>query len=148
MIEAVVYRLKVQFFIIIAIFVAILSCSKKNSNLPNPQETNLHVFREQEAKLIDIPIPFGSKPLKRYTEQIQESENIMLGYENEMPANALQNFYVQEMERFGWQQEALCTGPEFVLLFSRPGKISIISLRPQTNGTTEFIICAQILKIN
>jgi hypothetical protein len=103
------------------------------------QAYDLQAFREQEARLIDIPIPFGSKPLKRFTEQAQASERIMLGYENEMPACALYNFYVQEMERLGWQQEFTFNGPEFFLLFSRPGNVSAISIRPHTTNS-EIII--------
>lgn len=122
------------------------SCSKKHEYDTSCQSSGIDTFREQEAKLIDIPIPFGSKPLKRFIESMQESEQIMLGYETEMSIDALHHFYVQEMERLGWQQKGVCRGPEQFLLFNRPGKISMVSIRPHTHGATEFIICAQLLK--
>lgn len=79
--------------------------------------------------------------MKRFAEQAQAAERIMLGYENMMPAHALYDFYVQEMERLGWQQEYTFSGPEFFLLFSRPGTLTAISIRPHTSHS-EIIIYA------
>lgn len=116
------------------------SCAKRNYHEADVKP-NLQAFREQEAKLVNIPIPFGSKPLAHFVEHIQESELVMLGYENEMPAKDLYNFYIQEMERLGWQQKSSFAGPEYFLLFTRPGKTTAISIRPSTPNT-EIIIYA------
>lgn len=87
-------------------------------------------LQECEAKLADIPVPLDSHAVAQHADE-RISENIMLNYTNEMEANAVAAFYEREMERCGWRADAVYTGQELLLNFSKPTRFCSISIRPR-----------------
>ena len=86
-----------------------------------------------EAKLSDIPIPLGSLPVER----LFTSETFV--YYIKTPILELKSFYDQEMERHGWDLLAQVVREEALLVFDKPHRLAVISLRPQHNKTLIYI---------
>lgn len=99
-----------------------------------------------EAKLSDIPIPIGSRPIKQYFEAASfEAPSFVLGYVSEQTIQEIALFYEAHMEQFGWVQTATFGGVEQLLMFDKPDQLCVISLRLQEgwfyqNGYTQIII--------
>lgn len=104
------------------------------------------LVRIYEAKMADIPIPIGSKPIKQYFQAAAaDAQEITLGYISEQSISELATFYVQQMEQYGWSQAALFSGVEHLIIFEKPDQVCAISLRVQEgwfyqNGYTQTII--------
>lgn len=95
---------------------------------------------EIEAKLHDIPSMVGSIPLEMEnipthpecsrSECIEGPEGqIMLAFVSQYDQEMVANFYNFEMERSGWQRIARIRGYENTLVFQKPKRICIISIR-------------------
>jgi len=84
----------------------------------------------QEAKLVDVPIPLNSKPIIDFFMPDTTKHEIALGYISGMFLEDATQFYIQEMERLGWQNLAYFSNCESLLNFVKPGKICVVSIRP------------------
>lgn len=86
-----------------------------------------------QAKLIDIPIPLDS-------EQILSgiSANSYAFYSKDILQSII-HFYEIEMEFLGWQKIAEFIGFESLLVFEKPNKKCIISVRPEKKVNNIFI---------
>lgn len=84
-------------------------------------------IRELEARVTDVTIPVVAKANKVSKD---DRGNIVLTYLIPMLKDELVEFYVQEMERYGWHQEQHIDGHEVLLQFKKPSTVCTISLRP------------------
>lgn len=86
-------------------------------------------LREVESKLFDIPIPFQAQPLHTEVDSL-DKEQIMLTYRiDTTERETIITVYRNEMERFGWQEIATFNGSEIVLVFTKPRRYCVVSLR-------------------
>ena len=88
-----------------------------------------HQIKKLEARLVDIPVPVNVRPLEQYFTQT-DSGDVCIAYGSSMQLGVILAFYQREMERFGWQRIAQLEGLELMLVYKKPKKISVISLRP------------------
>jgi len=94
------------------------------------KERSPHVdIQECEARLSDIPIPLNCKPLAR---AISEKS---FSYTTPKTEPELYSYYIGEMERFGWDMIGNNVADETVILFEKPYKTAIISLRKGRNAS-------------
>lgn len=99
-----------------------------------------------EAKLADIPVPIGSKPIKHYFQSAAaDSQEIVLGYTSEQSVDEIALFYAQQMEQSGWYQTSSFFGAEQLLMFEKLDQVCVVSLREQEgwfkkNGYTQIIL--------
>jgi hypothetical protein len=98
-------------------------------------------IQEQEAKLVDLPIPLNALPNPRFfTHEEIHSSHAMLGYVlHAISSNDVAEFYIHEMERLGWQQIMHFEGVEQQFIFSKPGKVCVISIR-QGHKKVELVV--------
>lgn len=105
-----------------------------------------------EAKLADIPIPIHAKPLPLRSKEKEESETISLSYLVNQTSDDLDNFYLREMERCGWQLQSKYCAQETLLTFCKPERICAISIRPKVRGwsksKTEVIIFSRLAPLH
>jgi hypothetical protein len=89
-----------------------------------------------EAKLVNVPLPFGLKLLDQSVDNFYISDDqVVVGYTvTEHALIDIIEFYRVEMERFGWRQLISFNISESILVFERPGRICIISLRICNNN--------------
>jgi hypothetical protein len=83
---------------------------------------------ELEAKLHDIPTMVGSHLLVFENQQLPENQ-MVLAWASQFDQEMVTNFYNFEMENAGWKRVANIKGFENTLVFQKPKKICIISLR-------------------
>ena len=93
--------------------------------------------RQQEAKLVDIPVPLNVKPVSDffYDEHIDSEDSSMLAYTTDQPLDEIAGFYRQEMERQGWRCCTFFSGLEYLMHFTKPKRFCSISLRPHAGKT-------------
>lgn len=120
------------------IFLFSPGCSKQDSALSKGRLVDKQqamcgsdFVRQQEARLTDVPIPLNAKPIpERCWIDEKESAGVMLTYVVSTSPQEIVSFYVQEMERFGWDQTAYFNAHEHLLIFEKPGRVCSLSLRP------------------
>ncbi len=105
--------------------IIISGCTKKSTN-----RSNAFAVNQQEAKLIDIPIPLYDERLSMGASDSTKQNNTILGYRSSLAVTAIIDFYVHEMERLGWRQLALFQGTESLVQFESPERLCSISIRP------------------
>jgi len=94
-----------------------------------------------EAKLADIPLP-----LKTLLEPQQVSFSAIDGtavmriYQVRLTADEVVLFYQQEMERMGWRQLSFFVGQESLLVFERPTRSCVVSIRSGRQSTELMIV--------
>jgi hypothetical protein len=129
----------------------IAGCSPKNVKKDGIEHKKVHhnkilqkgngVFiNQQEAKLMDVPIPLDVVPNPNYFSDISSGDDILLGYVAITSSDDLVFFYIQEMERLGWKKRSMVTGSvESLLYFEKPERFCSVSLRPAQRKTTIVI---------
>ncbi len=103
----------------------ISGCTKKSTS-----RSNVFVVNQQEAKLVDVPIPLYDERLSVEVSDSNRQDNTILGYRSSLTVTAIIDFYVHEMERLGWRQLALFQGTESLVQFESPERLCSISIRP------------------
>lgn len=98
------------------------------------------MVNEQEAKLIDIPIPLNVIPIPFYFMKNSSECGTTLGYESTSNAEELLPFFTQEMERLGWKMRALSTTSESLMYCEKPTRFCAISLRPLDQEKISIVI--------
>ena len=99
-----------------------------------------------EAKLADVPVPMGAKPIKQYFDAATiDSREIVLGYASEQSCAELADFYVAYMEQFDWRMISSFSGIEHLFVFEKLDQTCVVSLRMQEGwfyqgGHTQIII--------
>ncbi len=87
-------------------------------------------INQQEAKLVDIPIPLYDEWLSVESSDSNTEDNTILGYRSSLSVGVIIDFYVHEMERLGWRQLKLFQGTESLVQFESPERLCSISIRP------------------
>ena len=80
------------------------------------------VLYEREARLTDVPLVLDAQPIKK------KITDTVYSYQTQLDVQSLSQFYIREMERFGWRLLAQNRASEIVLIFQKPVKICVISL--------------------
>lgn len=81
-----------------------------------------------EAKLQDIPTMVGSVPVESGPSMLPQGQ-LMQAWVSPYDQKLVTDFYVAEMENGGWQKLATIKGFETVLVFQKPKRICVISIR-------------------
>jgi len=122
------------------------SMSTVHKDFQSVQLVSDELVRLYEAKLADIPVPMGSKPIKHYFESATiDAQEFILGYVSDQSMDDLALFYDAQMEQVGWRQTASFFGVEQLLVFENSDRICVISLRTHEGwfyqrGRTEIVI--------
>ncbi len=102
-------------------------------------EPEIDLIRQQEAKLIDIPLPGFSQPIPEY---YSCSDGVVLGYKTTLSGDELCSFYKTEMEREGWvaSKKQFC-GDVASLSFEKPDRVCRVAILPEgKQKQTDIII--------
>lgn len=102
--------------------------------------------RQQEARLIDIPIPIHADSLGFHEQQLTDgnSDSLILAYRVHLKQQDILSFFEIEMERFGWNMIANVQDVESLLVFVKPTKVCTVSLRnnhPKDANSLVVIMC-------
>jgi len=94
-----------------------VGCQKRSTR------TSQVLLREREARLTDIPIVLGSRPVAN------QSTKTAYVYDLRVDVLSIEQFYLREMERFGWRLLAKSRASGTLLVFQKPVKICVVSVQ-------------------
>lgn len=86
--------------------------------------------RQQEAMLIDVPIPLYDERLAIHNSDQITQNTTMLGYRSPLSIDDIIMFYTEQMERLGWNTIKIFNGIESLMQFESPDRLCTISVRP------------------
>jgi len=107
---------------------AAFSAIRRQVNTDTEGDAQQHMIKKLEARCADIPVLVDAQPLPSMFVQV-EGGGLCMAYETSLPADQVELFYQREMEREGWQREAQLHGTEILLVYKKPGKKVVISVR-------------------
>ena len=84
--------------------------------------------RQLEAKFFDIPTSLMINLLSISSDRF--SKHSMLKYSSSLSRDNIKKFYIEEMDRLGWNQQYLFDGDEILIGFKMPGKFCTLIIRP------------------
>lgn len=100
-----------------------------------------------QSKLTDVPLPLASLPVENYETLMPSDHGMMLAYTTSMTSGDVAAYYRAEMEREGWRLLTSLEGPETTLMFEKPRKLCVISLRPAYDMATKRDNTLMVLSI-
>lgn len=86
------------------------------------------LWRQQEARFFDIPIMMHAKP--DYSYQNNGNDFSLIAYTVNASYSQVQVYYRAHMEKSGWRHVMTVTEYEATLIFEKPQKMCVVSLRP------------------
>lgn len=113
--------------IFLAAVIIVAGCAKKNNQSNSLKfKKNKSLVSEQEARLFDLAIPLDAVVSK------DKSIDNFYSYYSSIPVLNLSEFIEQEMESLGWKLVTKFIDKEASLVFEKPFKYSVVSIRPKS----------------
>jgi hypothetical protein len=98
--------------------------------VPSDSKNNaiLDAIIQQEAMLIDIPIPLYDERIvpAGYT---AEGDTLSFGYKTSLTRDQIKEFFISQMERYGWQHLVSFETAEMLLQFASPNRYCTIVIK-------------------
>ncbi len=98
--------------------------------------------KQFEARLIDVSIPLQAKALKIHEGNFltESSSAMFLVYSSLLSMQEIRAFFATEMERLGWNMTINVQNVESLMVFLKPSKFCVLSLRTSYIRESENII--------
>lgn len=95
---------------------------------------------QQEAMLVNIPLPLYDERILPVSYNDDDTSLIKLGYKSPLSLQQAIDFFMNQMERYGWRHLISFEGQESILQFENPDCYCtvVIKLR-ENNGSFVFI---------
>ncbi len=116
-----------ELFLGFFIFLFIFGCSKNKISEKNFRNV------QQEAKFADIPVPLDIQPL-----DYGITPN-SYAFQTSINLSEFLKFFIEEMEIFGWDKQCQISTFEELLIFEKPNKIAVISIRSKSKKLHVFV---------
>ena len=114
------------------------SCTKQSSSrqkkgvesLNNRSQDNcLDIIIQQEAMLVDIPIPLFDTRIIPSFSHVNESDTLLFGYKSPLSKSQAIDFFLNQMERLGWKHLVLFESQESLLQFKSPDRYCTVVIK-------------------
>ena len=135
--------------VLIVLCLLLSSCNKHQSSqrknnieesLNNHKNDILDTIIQQEAMLIDIPIPLYDQRIIPFSHQITESDTLVFGYQCPLSRTQAIEFFMNQMERYGWRHLVLFEGEESLLQFESPDRYCTVIIKNSTSSHSSIFI--------
>ena len=133
--------------LIIMLCLFLSSCTKRNVSqqqksidfvINDDQDKRLDFIIQQEAMLIDIPIPFFDERIILPSSQVEDG-TLVFGYKSPLSYNQAMDFFSNQMERLGWKHIVSFEGTEIILQFKSPDRFCTIIINKSESHSSIFI---------
>ncbi len=104
------------------------------------QDTILDTIIQQEAMLVDIPIPLYDERIIPSSPHAIESDTLIFGYKSPLSHRQAIDFFVNQMERLGWKHLVSFEGIESLLQFESPNRYCTIVIKNLANQLSSSCI--------
>lgn len=138
------------FLLIIMLCLLFSSCVKKQSLQSQeslieevPIESNrdiLTLIEQQEMLLVDIPLPLYNERIIPTFVDTTQTDTMVFGYKSPLSRQDAMNFFINQMERYGWKQLVCFDSFEIILEFESPYRYCTILIREAENNNSSIFI--------
>jgi len=115
------------------------SCTKHQQS---QQKKIVDIIVQQEAMLVDIAIPLYDERIIPLNNFSIESDTLVFGYKSPLACAQAQAFFMNQMERYGWQHLVSFTSEDILLQFQSPDRYCSIIIKKdvsRSDGSSIFI---------
>jgi hypothetical protein len=138
-------------YVVIMSCLLLSSCAKHKSlqqksvdqALISNQKRFLDTVIQQEAMLVDIPIPLYDERIIPSLDSLPESHTLVFGYKSPLSRTQVIEFFMTQMERYGWQHLVSFDSVESLLQFSSPDRYCSVIIKDYNDknlsGSSIFI---------
>jgi hypothetical protein len=110
--------------------------------LADNQKKIVDIIVQQEAMLVDIAIPLYDERIIPLNNFSIESDTLVFGYKSPLACAQAQAFFMNQMERYGWQHLVSFTSEDILLQFQSPDRYCSIIIKKdvsRSDGSSIFI---------
>lgn len=97
--------------------------------IDNTRNHVLDVIIQQEAMLVDIPIPLYDERIIVPSSEITEGGTLVFGYKSPLSCEQVIDFFITQMERLGWKHLVTFDGLESILQFESPDRYCTVVIK-------------------
>jgi hypothetical protein len=144
---------KLYYCVIVMCIFVLPSCVKRSTKKGQPVLTTdslidyqksviLEKVIQQETMLVNIPIPLYNERILPTSLDSLEKSTIVLGYMSPLTIQQAQDFFVGQMERYGWRHIVLFENVKILLFFENPETYCSILIKPSEKVGS--VICIYI----
>jgi len=135
--------------VLIVLCLLLSSCNKHQSgqrksnieeSLVNNKNDILDTIVQQEAMLIDIPIPLYDHRIIPSSHLSAESDTLVFGYQSPLSRAQAIDFFMNQMERYGWRHLVSFDGEELLLQFESPDRYCSVIIKNSTPSSSSIFI--------
>jgi hypothetical protein len=125
------------------------SCTKQQSRqhkksviklIDNSQIGLLDMIVQQEAMLVDIPIPLYDERIIIPPSDKPEGGTLVFGYKSPLSYEQATNFFITQMERLGWKHLVTFDGIESILQFESPDRYCTVIIKNHNTSHSSIFI--------
>jgi len=102
------------------------------------QDKHLDFIIQQEAMLIDIPIPLFDERIIIPSSQVEDG-TLVFGYKSLLSYTQAIDFFMTQMERLGWKHIVTFEGAETIVQFKSPDRYCTIIITKAESYSSIFI---------
>ena len=144
-------------YIGIALCLLLPSCAKQQLSqqknnideaFAHEQKKMLDDIIQQEAMLIDVPIPLYDDRIIVPNYSISESNTLAFGYKSILTCAQAHDFFMNQMERYGWQHLVSFNAGNTLLQFSSPRRYCTVIIKSDDHDQSRSHIFIYIKKVN
>ena len=106
----------------------------------NNQDTILDTIIQQEAMLVDVPIPLFDERIIPSPSYKVESDTLIFGYKSPLSSDQAIDFFLTQMERLGWEHLVSFTAEESLLQFESPDRYCTIIIKHAEHSVPSSLI--------
>jgi len=131
------------------VFCLLLSSCTKHQSYPQKNNVDellidsknetLDTIIQQEAMLVDIPIPLYDERIipSDYT---TETDTLVFGYKSPLSQTQAIQFFMNQMERYGWQHLVSFDSAEVLLQFESPNRYCTVIIKNDDHHSSHSCI--------
>lgn len=116
-------------------------------SLINPSDKSyLDTIIQQEAMLVDVPIPLYDHRIIPPMYNVIEHDTLVFGYKSPLNSDQAISFFMTQMERYGWKHMVTFVAHESVLQFESPDRYCTVVIKKSDNYVLGSVIFMYIKK--
>lgn len=102
----------------------------------NSKDVIIDTIIQQEAMLVDIPIPLFDERIISSSFSETKSDTLIFGYKSPLSADQAIDFFLTQMERLGWKHLVTLNGQDNILQFESPDRYCTVIIKHSDNAMT------------
>jgi hypothetical protein len=99
-----------------------------------------NILLEQEAMLVDIPIPLFDERIILPLSDSSEGGTLVFGYKSPLSSEQATHFFMTQMERLGWEHLVTFDGVESILQFESPDRYCTVIIKSHDSSHSSIFI--------